>query len=67
MMNQRIRDCVKRVGDPLMRHILAHVMPHGFSEEEVRSEVRAMVGRGELRMKEDSIDHDWTYRMGRNW
>ena len=66
-LNQIIREVVNDVGDPLMSHITGFVTLQGWGSEEVRKEVLAMVDRGELRMKDDDIDHDWTYRKGRNW
>lgn len=65
-LQQAIRDCVEEVGDPLMSHIVTHV-GDGYTRDEIREEVLAMVNRGELRMKEDSVDHEWSYRKGRNW
>ena len=62
-----IRECVQNIGDPLMNHIQDHVCPHGWTKDDVRREVLRMVKRGELRMKEDSVDHDWSYRKGPNW
>lgn len=65
-----IRGCVESIGDPLMEHIEKHVNtlhPGKYSRPQISEEVRGMVRREELRMKEDCIDHDWAYRKGRMW
>ncbi len=66
-LRQIIRECVEEIGDPLISHICTRTAPFGFDYEKTRTEVNAMVQRRELRMKEDDIDHDWSYRRGRNW
>lgn len=69
-LRNAIRDAVAEVGDPLMCHIQSRVTkawPGTFTIDEIRDEVLAMVNREELRMKEDCVDHDWSYRKGRNW
>lgn len=60
----QVRAVVNVMGDPLMRDFLESV--YG-TENEIKETVRQMVESGELRMKEDEIDHDWSYRKGRNW
>ena len=66
-LNLLIRSCVEEVGDPLMRHICKHTVIRGYTIAETKVETLAMVNRGELRMKDDDTDHDWTYRRGHNW
>lgn len=73
-LENTIRECVDKIGDPLMMHITAYcgdrgffVDDMGFSVDVVKAEVKRMVDAGILRMKDDDIDHDWTYRKGRNW
>jgi hypothetical protein len=66
-LNQKIREVVERVGDPLLKHIIKDVGTGEFSENEIRAEVSAMVARHELRMKDDDIDHDWAYVPGSEW
>lgn len=65
-LNQAIRDCVAEVGDPLLRHIRAHCAPLGFSHNDIDNEAAEMVLRNELRMKDDGIDNEWSYRRGKN-
>jgi len=47
-------------GDPLMSHIQEAV---DLPKEKVSKTVSSLVRSGKLRQKEDSIDHDWTYRL----
>jgi len=56
----RIAKYAKKIGDPLMKHIKEHI---GGDPDKVKICVIAMVQRGTLRMKEDCIDHDWSYRL----
>jgi len=63
-VRDQVRVVVERMGDPLMSDITEAI---DRPVEEVKAVVREMVKRSELRMKEDSIDHDWSYRKGRNW
>uniref|UniRef100_A0A6M3KUN7 Uncharacterized protein n=1 Tax=viral metagenome TaxID=1070528 RepID=A0A6M3KUN7_9ZZZZ len=62
-----IRECVQKVGDPLMEDIYEYVCQRGHTKNDARVKVLDMVNFGELRMTEDVIDHDWTYRKGTNW
>lgn len=55
-----LRTQILKIGDPLLKHILSRV---DADEESVKEEIRLMVKEGILRMKEDPIDHDWTYRI----
>ena len=66
-LNKLIRECVEEISDPLIEHICTRTAPSGFDYEKTWREVNAMVQRRELRMKRDTIDHDWSYRRGRNW
>lgn len=69
-LQQAIRRVVEKVGDPPMEQIKSEVNaenPGDWTDEEIRECVIAMVHRGELRMKDDDYEHDWTYRKGRNW
>lgn len=69
-LNMAIRKVVESVGDPLMEHIWKGIEtnhPALWNKDQIYNEVMAMVQREELRMKEDSVDHDWSYRKGRNW
>ena len=67
LLHQLIRECVEEIGDPLMKHIIKRTVPFGFTEALTKAIVLLMFQQGELRMKEDEIDHDWSYRRGRNW
>jgi len=64
-LHDAIKECVEKIGDPLMREIIKHCAR--WPEDHVRQEVLEMVQQGVLRMKEDDIEHDWTYRKGRYW
>ena len=63
-LSHEVREVVERVGDPLMSHIIQET---GADALDVKRVVQEMVHRGELRQKEDPIDHDWSYRKGSNW
>ena len=67
VLNLLIRSCVERYGDPLLEDIVIWTACTSYDAEATKVEVLAMVNRGELRMKDDVIDHDWTYRRGHNW
>lgn len=67
LLYQLIRECVEEIGDPLMEHIIKRTGAFGFKRDETKCWVAAMVSQGELRMKEDEIDHDWLYCCGENW
>ena len=59
-----ILEYVARVGDPLLQDIvraLADIAPKAV----VEAEVTTLLHQGLLRMKDDDIDHDWTYRLTR--
>jgi hypothetical protein len=66
-LNQFIRTCVTVNGDPTSEMIHNYCKTYGFFDEDIKKELKAMVERSELRMKDDDIDHDWSYREGRNW
>jgi len=57
--NQILR-AVKKIGDPLMEHIHEEV---GGDYDALRAQVQELVRNGYLRMKDDDIDHDWSYRL----
>ena len=68
--NYAIRTIVENIGDPLMMHIYGGIHeahPGMWTDDDIRREVLAMVNREELRMKEDPVDHDWSYRKGSKW
>lgn len=65
-----IRKVVEDVGDPLMEHVLSRVHaahPGVWNSEQIRAATLSLVNQEVLRMREDSVDHDWSYRKGRNW
>lgn len=64
-IKSKIREIVEETGDPLMSHFI-EAMPEEDAEF-IKQIVRALVQDGVLRMKEDSIDHEYSYRKGRNW
>jgi len=61
-LEKEIMAAVHEHGDPLMYDIQAEL---ARESETVRRAVLDLVHRGMLRMKDDDIDHDWTYRMTR--
>jgi len=69
LLEQVVRDCVQDIGDPLFVHILrrCEAACPWTNVEEVKAVVRGMVNRGVLHMREDPVDHDWTYRKGPKW
>ena len=58
-LQEKILAIVDKIGDPLMEHITERI---DVAEKDVRHAVLGLVRDGTLRMKEDIIDHDWTYR-----
>ena len=63
-MEADIMAVVHRIGDPLLEDIIKGIECDS-PEAEVRKAVNALVQHGDLRMKEDTVDHDWAYRMTR--
>lgn len=58
-LHQRIVHVVEQLGDPTYEQIRLKVAsPH------VKIALSQLVNHGVLRMKEDDVEHDWTYRMG---
>lgn len=39
----------------------------GASDDEVRPHLRALVGDGVVKMKEDTVEHAWMYRLSDAW
>ena len=63
-IHAEIRSIVEDMGDPLMADLVGRT--HS-TYDKVAPVVKLMVRRGELRQKEDLVDHDWTYRKSANW
>lgn len=61
----KIRACIEKWGDPILRHFIEDCQP--FTQQQITDALNAMVSFNIVRMKEDIIDHDWSYRQGRNW
>ena len=55
----RVIAAVWEIGDPLLKHIEERV----GAGDATRVAVRELVQEGMLRMKDDSFDHAWAYRM----
>jgi len=69
-IERAIAKVIEDIGDPLMCHIQSRIgvaHPGIWTCDEISDAVMVMVNDGRLRMKEDSVDHDWSYRKGRNW
>lgn len=55
---------VRRMGDPSLRDIVEAVLERSsWPTKEIEDMVKGLVRGGWLRMKEDTIDHDWTYKL----
>ena len=65
---KKIQDGVKKVveekGDPSMSDFYKAIDEDNGMIKEI---VKALVQDSVLRMKEDSTEHDWTYRKGRRF
>jgi len=67
-LEEAIVAIVEDIGDPLLKHIVNRLDDQDHDGEYggyVEQAVLDLVARGVLRMKEDSYDHDWTYRLAR--
>lgn len=58
---------VRYVSDSREGYCWTHSKEIGIGENEIKACVRQMVKDNILRMKEDSVDHDWAYRKGGQW
>lgn len=63
----RIRKCLMQEGKSIYRPDIDKYCQPEYDHETVSFHLSKMRQRGEIRMKEDSIEHDWEYRKGRNW
>lgn len=57
-LQQQVLGVVGVIGDPLMKHIVERIKA---PEEDIKAAVRSLVAANVLRMKEDTVDHDWAY------
>ena len=63
-IEKEVREVVERVGDPLMSDFYKGVKS---TRERIKKVVKEMVGYVVLRMKEDTVNHEWSYRKGKNF
>lgn len=62
MMRDEILDVLARMGALGLREIAENT---GCTVGDIAPLVERLVQRGDLVMKEDTIDHEWTYRNAR--